>query len=186
MTSHDRARRRDRRVYLRSHPLLFGLLAATRGRSVRRIGGTVLVHGADAYREALTRIPLDRTAAGTTGGAAREALRGAGGVLFDQEGGGHRAGRRSLAEGLGAAGVEGLRARWRPLLERGCAPLGRGAEVDVVALARKLAGTVAGALLESGAEPRALARAAADAAAASVRSHLPGPPRPGAAAAGGA
>ncbi|WP_220819383.1 hypothetical protein [Streptomyces sp. gCLA4] len=84
-TSHARARRRDRRVYLGGHPLLFGLLAATRGRPVRRIGGTLLVHGAEAYREALTRLPLDRTAAGTTGGAARSALAGDGGVLFDQE-----------------------------------------------------------------------------------------------------
>ncbi|MGW7456143.1 cytochrome P450, partial [Streptomyces sp. NPDC054787] len=101
-----RARRRDRRVYLGSHPLLFGLLAATRGRPVRCLGGTLLVHGADAYREALTRLPLDRTAAGTTGAAARSALRGGEGVLFDQEGGGHRADRRDLAGGLGAAGVE--------------------------------------------------------------------------------
>ncbi|MCX5375202.1 cytochrome P450 [Streptomyces sp. NBC_00091] len=182
MSGHTRARRRDRRVYLRSHPLLFGLLAATRGRAVRRIGGTVLVHDAEAYREALTGLPLDRTAAGTTGGAAREALGGGGGVLFDQEGGGHRAGRRSLAEGLGAAGVERLRAVWQPLLVRGLAPLGRGAEVDVVELARELAGSVAGALLECGAGPAELAEAAAQAAAASVRSHLPGPPRPGAAA----
>ncbi|MFD8983148.1 cytochrome P450 [Streptomyces sp. NPDC059564] len=177
-----RARRRDRRVYLRSHPLLFGLLAATRGRPVRRIGGTLLVHDADAYREALTRLPLDRTAAGTTGGAAREALGGGGGVLFDQEGGGHRADRRALAERLGAAGVEELRAVWRPLLVRGLAPLSRGGEVEVVALARELAGSVVCALLGSTATPRDLAEAAAEAAAASVRTHLPGPPRPGAAA----
>lgn len=174
------ARRRDRRVYLRAHPLLFGLLAATRGRPVRRIGGTLLVHDADAYREALTRLPLDRTAAGTTGGAAREALGGGGGVLFDQEGGGHRADRRALAERLGAAGVEELRAVWRPLLVRGLAPLSRGGEVEVVSLARELAGSVVCALLGSTAAPHALAEAAADAAAASVRSHLPGPPRPGA------
>ncbi|GAA0312554.1 hypothetical protein GCM10010302_59290 [Streptomyces polychromogenes] len=179
---HTRARRRDRRVYLRGHPLLFGLLALSRGRGVRRLGGTVLVHDADAYREALTRLPLDRTAAGTTGGAAREALGGAGGVLFDQEGGGHRADRRALAEGLGAAGVERLREVWRPLLVRGLAPLGRGGEVEVVALARELAGSVVCALLDRAADPRALAEAAAGAAAASVRDHLPGPPRPGAAA----
>ncbi|KJY24735.1 hypothetical protein [Streptomyces katrae] len=169
--SHARARGRDRRVYLRSHPLLFGLLAATRGRGVRRLGGTVLVHDAEAYRQALTRLPLDRTAAGTTGGAAREALRGAGGVLFDQEGGGHRADR-----------VERLREVWRPLLVRGFAPLGRGGEVDVVALARELAGSVVCALLECPADPRAVAEAAAVAAAASVRDHLPGLPRPGAGA----
>ncbi|MFJ8164095.1 cytochrome P450 [Streptomyces sp. NPDC096136] len=178
---HSRARRRDRRVYLRSHPLLFGLLAATRGRGVRRLGGTVLVHDAEAYRQALTRLPLDRAAAGTTGGAAREALRGAGGVLFDQEGGGHRTGRRGVAGGLGAAGVERLREVWRPLLVRGRAPLERGGEVDVVELARELAGSVVCALLDCAADPREVARAAAAAAAASVRDHLPGPPRPGAA-----
>ncbi|MER6334337.1 hypothetical protein ABT298_34580, partial [Streptomyces sp. NPDC001034] len=62
------ARRRDRRVYTRSHPLLFALLAATRRRTVVRVGGAVLVHGTGPYRQALTRIPLDRAAAGTTGG----------------------------------------------------------------------------------------------------------------------
>ncbi|MGW6859216.1 cytochrome P450 [Streptomyces xanthophaeus] len=182
-TGQDRARRRDRRVYLRSHPLLFALLAATRGRPVRRVGRTVLVHGAEAYREALTRLPLDRTAAGTTGGAARAALSGPAGVLFDQEGAGHRADRRTLAAGLGAAGVEELRAVWRPLLVRGLAPLDRGAEVDLVELARTLAGSVVCALLDRPADPRAVAEAAAEAAAASVRSHLPGPRRPRAEAA---
>ncbi|MFD3696435.1 cytochrome P450 [Streptomyces sp. NPDC058646] len=175
-----RARRRDRRVYLRSHPLLFALLAATRGRPVRRLGRAVLVHDAAAYREALTRLPLDRTAAGTTGGAARAALSGPTGVLFDQEGAGHRADRRALAVGLGAAGVEELRSVWRPLLAGGLAPLGRGGEVDLVDLARGLAGSVVCALLDRPAEPRAVAAAAAEAAAASVRSHLPGPRRPGA------
>ncbi|MGW5847733.1 cytochrome P450 [Streptomyces sp. NPDC055254] len=186
-TSSARARRRDRRVYLGGHPLLFGLLAATRGRPVRRIGGTLLVHGADAYREALTRLPLDRTAAGTTGGAARSALSDtddrAGDVLFDQEGDAHRAGRREVAEQLGAAGVERLRAVWRPLLVRRLAPLDRGGEVDLVELAREMAGSVVCALLDCAADPRLLAEAAAGAAAASVRAHLPGPRRPGAEAA---
>ncbi|MFD8411283.1 cytochrome P450 [Streptomyces sp. NPDC059650] len=175
-------------MYLRSHPLLFGLLAATRGgRGVRRLGRTVLVHDPAAYREALTRLPLDRTATGTTGGAAREALAGSGspggGVLFDQEGSAHRADRRSLADGLGATGVEQLRARWRPLLEQRLAPLAAGGEVDLVALARELSGTVVRDLLGTDAEPVAVALAAADAAAASVRDHLPGVRRPGASAA---
>ncbi|MFG2489143.1 cytochrome P450 [Streptomyces virginiae] len=183
--SQSRARRRDRRVYLRSHPLLFGLLAATRGRPVRRLGRTLLVHGPQAYREALTRLPLDRTAAGTTGAAARSALGdgGAGGVLFDQEGAGHRADRRGLAGSLGGAGVEDLRSLWRPLLVRRLAPLERGGEVDLVDLARELSGSVVCALLGSGADPHAVAEAAARAAAASVRSHLPGPRRPRAEAA---
>ncbi|MFI6002535.1 cytochrome P450 [Streptomyces sp. NPDC051366] len=185
-----RARRRDRRVYVGSHPLLFALLAATRGRPVRRLGGTLLVHDASAYREALTRLPLNRTAPGTTGAAARTALAGSaepdrttggttGGVLFDQEGSGHRADRRGLAEELGAAGVEELRAVWQPLLVRRPAPLAQGGEVDVVALARELAGSVVCRLLGTDADPVAVAQAAAAAAAASVRSHLPGPHRPG-------
>ncbi|APU42768.1 cytochrome P450 [Streptomyces sp. TN58] len=182
-TSHARARRRDRRVYLGGHPVLFGLLAATRGRPVRRLGRTMLVHGTDAYREALTGLPLDRTAEGTTGAAARSALGGDGGVLFDQEGGGHRADRRDLAGGLGTAGVEELRARWQPLLVRRLAPLAEGREVDLVELARELSGTVVCALLGSGADPYGVARAAAEAAAAAVRSHLPGPRRPRAEAA---
>ncbi|MFB6520406.1 cytochrome P450 [Streptomyces sp. NPDC056401] len=181
-----KARRRDRRVYLRSHPLLFALLAATRGRPVRRLGGgTLLVHGTAAYREALTRLPLDRTAPGTTGGAARAAR--VEGVLFDQEGSGHRAGRRELAELLGASGTRELRAVWHPLLLRRLAPLALGGTVDLVPLARELAGSVVYALLRPGPEahtsPYALAEAAAEAAAASVRSHLPGPRRPGAGAA---
>ncbi|CAM5615321.1 cytochrome P450 [Streptomyces avidinii] len=205
-----KARRRDRRVYLRGHPLLFALLAATRGRPVRRLGrGTLLVHGTEAYREALTRLPLDRTAPGTTGGAARAAR--VEGVFFDQEGADHRTDRRELAERLGAAGIRELRAVWHPLLLRRLAPLPLGGSVDLVPLARELAGAVVCALLRpepasgdgqgqsrsrshshshsegtairTGADPLALAEAAAEAAAASVRSHLPGPPRPGAAAA---
>ncbi|MCX4820026.1 cytochrome P450 [Streptomyces sp. NBC_01142] len=182
-----RARRRDRRVYARSHPVLFALLAATRGRPVRRIGRTLLVHDPDAYREALTRLPLDRTAAGTTGGAAQAALSTAGtrhgGVLFDQEGSVHRAGRRGLAGDLGTAGVEQLRAMWQPLLVRRLAPLAQGGEVDLVDLAREMSGSVVCELLGSDADPAAVADAAAEAAAASVRAHLPGPGRPGAQAA---
>ncbi|MFE9563020.1 cytochrome P450 [Streptomyces sp. NPDC006487] len=183
-----KARRRDRRVYLRSHPFLFALLAATRGRPVRRLGrGTLLVHGTAAYREALTRLPLDRTAPGTTGGAARAAR--VEGVLFDEEGSGHRTARRELAELLGAAGTQELRAAWHPLLLRRLAPLPLGGSVDLVPLARELAGSVVYALLGPGSGggspgcPLALAEAAAEAAAASVRSHLPGPSRPGAEAA---
>lgn len=190
---HARARRRDRRVYLRAHPLLFALLAATRGRPVRRIGRTVLVHDADACREVLTRLPLDRTAPGTTGGAARSALgprragaavsTGDAGVLFDQDGGTHRALRRTLARDLGTAGVEELRALWRPLIARRLEPLAAGGTVDVVALTRELSGTVVRALLGSPAAPRAVAAAAAEVAALAVRGELPGLPRPGARAA---
>ncbi|GLF97927.1 cytochrome P450 [Streptomyces yaizuensis] len=173
------ARRRDRRVYTHAHPLLFALLAAGRRRPVVRVGRTVLVHGTDAYREVLTRVPLDREAAGTTGGAVRE-LSGGGG-LFDQEGAGHRESRRAVLEGLGAAGVERLRPVWQEVLVRRLAPLGDGRPVDLVALAREVSGATVRALLGVGAEPGAVADAAARAAATAVRDHLPGPRRPGAA-----
>lgn len=176
-SSSVRARRRDRRVYTRSHPLLFALLAATRHRPVTRIGSTVLVHGTDAYRQALTRIPLDRTAAGTTGGAARE-LSG-GGLLFDQEGGSHRDTRRAVADDLGSARVERLRPVWKAVLDRRLAPLTTGQAIDMVALARELAGATVCALLDTTADPMAVADAAAEAAATAVKDHLPGPRRPG-------
>ncbi|MFJ6017001.1 cytochrome P450 [Streptomyces sp. NPDC092952] len=178
------ARRRDRRVYTRSHPVLFALLAAARRRAVVRIGGTVLVSGTEPYRQALTRIPLDRTAAGTTGGTARELSEG--GTLFDQEGAGHRTARRGLAADLGAAGVERLRPVWRDVLERRLAPLHAGREIDLVPLARELAGATVRALLDTTGDPEAVARAAAEVAAAAVRGHLPGPRPPGAARAAAA
>ncbi|HET9382149.1 MAG TPA: cytochrome P450 [Streptomyces sp.] len=171
------ARRRDRRVYTRSHPVLFALLAATRRRPVTRVGGTLLIHGTRPYRQALTGVPMDRTAAGTTGGAARELS--AGGTLFDQEGTGHRASRRALADELGTAGVERLRPVWGDVLDRRIAPLGAGRHVDLVALARELAGATVRALLGITADPQDIAAAAAAAAACAVRDHLPGPRPPG-------
>lgn len=177
------ARRRDLRVYRAGHPVLFTLLAAARRRPVLRIGRTVLVHDADAVRHALTRLPLDRVAAGTTGGAARSALdpgddSAAGGVLFDQQGAAHRAARRALADDLSTAGVARLRPLWQGTFARGLAPLAEGRPVDLVALAREAAGVTACALLGVDADPVRLAEAAADAAAAAVREHLPGLPRP--------
>ncbi|MEU0839131.1 cytochrome P450 [Streptomyces sp. NPDC005962] len=194
--AYRRARRRDRRVYQAAHPVLLALLAATRARPAVRLGSTVLVHDADACRQVLTRVPLDRDAEGSTGGAARAALSGpqawgalsgpqASGLLFDQEGGGHRATRRGLADGLGAAGVERLRPVWRAVLTRRLGPLAEpGGTVDLVAVAREVAGATVCALLDVDADPRAVASAASDAAAAAVRDHLPGPRRPG--GAGGA
>ncbi|MET9920036.1 cytochrome P450 [Streptomyces sp. NPDC006435] len=179
-----RARRRDRRVYTRSHPVLFALLAVGRRRAVARVGGAVLVHGTEPYRQALTRVPLDRTAAGTTGGAARELS--AGGTLFDQEGTGHRATRRAVAAGLGATGVERLRPVWQEVLDRRLAPLRAGRDVDLVPLARELSGATVCALLGIAGDSEAVAEAAAGAAAAAVRDHLPGPRRPGTARAAAA
>ncbi|MFC4518081.1 cytochrome P450 [Streptomyces ehimensis] len=176
------ARRRDLRVYRAGHPVLFTLLAAARRRPVLRVGRTLIVNDADALRHALTRLPLDRAAAGTTGQAARTAL-GAGdaptgGVLFDQQGAAHRAARRALADDLSTSGVARLRPLWQATLTRGLAPLAEGRPVDLVALARETAGVTACALLGVDADPVRLADAAADAAAAAVREHLPTLPRP--------
>jgi cytochrome P450 len=174
-----RARARDRRVYLASHPVIFALLAATRGRSVTRIGGTVLVQGTDAFRQVLTRMPLDRTAERTTGGLARELV--SDGVLFDQEGQAHRDSRRAVSADLSVAAVERLRPAWRAVLGQRFAPLAQGESVDLTKVAAEVAGTTVCALLGLDRDPLAIARLAADAAAAAARAHLPGLPRPGSA-----
>ncbi|GIF17647.1 cytochrome P450 [Actinoplanes tereljensis] len=166
------ARARDRRVYLGSHPVLFALLAATRRWPVLRIGRTLIVHDREAYLAALTRIPLDRTAAGTTGGAV-DRLAGTGG-LFDQHGDAHRRTRRDVADGLGAAGVERLRPAWTKLIDERLAPLGTGGTVDLVPLAAEIAGSTAAALLDLDVDPIALAAAAQEAGATAARGHLPG------------
>ena len=166
------ARARDRRVYLLSHPVLFALLAGLRGRPVRRLGRTLIVNEREAYLAALTRIPLDRTAAGTTGGAV-DRLAGAGG-LFDQQGDDHRRTRREVADRLGAAGVERLRPLWTGLLASRLAPLATGGTVDLVPLAAEIAGTTAAALLDLDVDPFELAAAAREAGATAARAHLPG------------
>lgn len=175
--AHRRARRRDRRVYLRSHPVLFALLAAARALPVWRLGGTVVVNDAEAFRAVLTRLPLDRLATGTTGGAARDL--GPEGLLFDQEGGAHRQARRSLTGDLGQAGVDRLRPVWLGVLDRSLARLAGGGQVDVVALAAEMAGATAGALLGEAVDPVALSSAAREAAAGAVRAHVPGLRRAG-------
>ena len=177
------ASRFDRRVYLASHPVLFTVLALTRRWPSLRLGRTVLVHSTSAYVDALTHVPLDRTAPGTTGGAARAV--DAAGLLFDQSGGAHRAARRSVAPDLGSAGVASLRPVWQAVLTQRLAPLtrpGAVAPIEVVGLATELAGATAAALLDSSADPLALAEAAREAAAATARAHLPGIRRPGTAA----
>ncbi|GLY95902.1 cytochrome P450 [Actinoplanes sp. NBRC 103695] len=182
-----RARTRDRAVYLAAHPFLFALLAATRHRPVLRLGRTVLVHDDEAFTAALTRLPLDRTAAGTTGGAV-SALTTAG-ALFDQQGEAHRQTRRASADLLSATGVATLRPLWTDVMKEGLRPLATGAQVDLVPLAAQIAGATALALLSADdkTQPRApattaheesaawaLAQAARAAAAATAREHLPG------------
>jgi cytochrome P450 len=172
-----RARRRDRRVYLVSHPVIFALLAATRGQAVTRLGGTLLVQGSEAFREGLTRVPLDRTAQGTTGGIARAVVEDGG--LFDKDGAAHRELRRSLAASLSAAGVERLRPVWRAVLTRRLAALDAGGEIDMVQVSAEIAGATVCALLAVDADPVAVAGAASVMAAAATREHLPGLHWPG-------
>ncbi|MFI5839142.1 cytochrome P450 [Catenuloplanes sp. NPDC051500] len=167
-----KARTRDRRVYLRGHPLLFALLAAVRRRPVTRLGSTLLVNGTDEFIEAMTRLPLDRRADGTTGAIARNLADAD--LLFDQDGTAHRTTRRDLAARLNSGGVERLRPIWRAVLDRRLAVLHAGGEVDLVDLTSELAGSTAAALLGIEADPHALSRAARDAAAAAARAHLPG------------
>jgi cytochrome P450 len=174
------ARGLDRRVYLRRHPVLFALLAVLRRTPVRRLGRTLVVNGREDYLAALTRIPLDRTADGTTGGAV-ERLAGAGG-LFDQQGEEHRRTRRDVAERLGSAGVESLRPVWTELLDERLAPLRDGGRVDLVPLAAEIAGATAAALLDLDVDPFELAAAAQEAGAAAAKAHLPGVGRKRAAA----
>ena len=113
--SHARARRRDRRVYWQSHPLVFLALGAARIRPVVSLGSRHIVNDPDTIRHVLTRVPLDRTAKGTTGGTIRE-VSGTGAV-FDEEGTEHRASRRALAAHLDSPGVAALRPVWQPVLD---------------------------------------------------------------------
>lgn len=161
----SRASRRDRRVYLRSHPFLFGLLSATRFMRSVRIGRTVLVHGTDAYVEGLTRVTLDRTAPGSTGGIARAA--GATDIVFDETGARHRETRRSVKQTM-----TGLAPVWQEVLRQRLQPLSTGGTVDVVRVAVELTGATAAALLGVDAHPVHLADTARRAAADAAREHL--------------
>jgi cytochrome P450 len=173
-----RARRRDRRVYLAAHPVLFTLLAVARRWPAVRLGRTVLANSREAYLDGLLRVPLDRTAEGTTGGAAGR-LAG-GGLLFDQDGDAHRSSRRGVAHALSADGVAGLRPVWGAVLTAGLAPLASGGPVDLVRVTAELAGATTAAMLGLQVPGLELAEAAREAAAAGARDHLPGLRWPGA------
>ena len=173
----SRGRRRDRRVYLRSHPVLFALLAATRGAPVRRLGRTLLVHGPDAFRDALTRVPLDRDRRRHHRGRRATARRGWAAVRAERRRAPAHAPRGS-AKISATAGIARLRPVWSAVLRRRLAPLaagdrghrptcrraGRRHHRRAAADRRRPAGT-------GGGGPRG--RRAA------VRDHLPGVPRPG-------
>ena len=163
----SKGRRRDRLVYLRSHPFLFALLSATRFAPTVRLGRTVLVHGTDAFLDGLTRVRLDRTAPGSTGGIARAA--GASDLLFDEEGPEHRATRRSVGRALD---VGRLAPAWRAVLRQRLQPLADNGTVDVVSVAVELTGVTTAALLNVGADAVHLALTARRTAADATRGHF--------------
>jgi cytochrome P450 len=154
-------------VYLRSHPFLFALLSATRRAPSLRIGRTVLVHGTDGYVDGLTRVRLDRTAPGSTGGIARAA--GGTDVVFDENGPEHRATKRDVNRMLA---VPRLAPLWRSVLRQRLQPLATGGTVDVVAVATELTGVTTAALLGVDADPVHLAETARRAAADAARDHF--------------
>lgn len=166
-------RRRDRQVYLRSHPFLFAVLVSLRRMPTVRLGRHVVVNSTDGFVDALTRVPLDRTAVSTTGGSARR-FAPSGSHLFDQDAAAHRASRRTVALDLGSAGVARLRPVWQDVLDRGLAPLGDGRSIDVVDIAAEIAGRTALALLEleDTVDSAALVEAARAVAATAARSRL--------------
>ncbi|WP_211349040.1 cytochrome P450 [Nocardioides litoris] len=168
------ARRRDRRVYTASHPVLFRLLSVTGRAPVRRLGSRVVVSGEDEVRQVLTRVPLDRTDDRTTGGAIRK--HEGEGALFDETGPAHRASRRGLAERLGSRGVLELARHYRPPIDDAVDALRAGEEVDVCALADAVSGRTVAALLDldlSPAECAELARAARLTASSAAAAELP-------------
>lgn len=174
-----RARRRDRRVYLGSHPVLFAVLAASRRGTVVRLGGRSIVNDPDVIRHVLTRVPLDRTAPGTTGGTVRD-LAGGGGI-FDESGTGHRASRRALAARLDSRGVAALSPAWQPVLDDLARRIASGACVDLVPVVEDLSGRTTAALLGLDLGPAGatvLARAARATASDAVLGELPGRRRP--------
>ncbi|MFB9311675.1 cytochrome P450 [Nocardioides plantarum] len=168
------ARRRDRRVYTASHPVLFALMAGARRTPLRRLGSRIIVSGHDEVRAVLTDVPLDRTDDRTTGGAIRR--HEGEGALFDQSGDEHRASRRSLAARLDSRGVAALRPRWATVLDDAVALLRAGGQLDVCRLADEVSGRTTAALLDldlASGEHAELARAARRTASDAAAAELP-------------
>ena len=164
-----RAAVRDLAVYA-SHPFAFAALAATSRLPQLRLGTTVIVHDREQYAEALTGIPLDRLAAGTTGGQLAAALGVEKGLMFTDAD--SRAARRTSAAHLSSRQVAALAPAWHPLLQQAAASLADGAGLDVAALARRLGGVTATAVLGISADPDLLADLVLAAAAHATRTEL--------------
>lgn len=169
-----RARVLDRLVHWATHPLVFIALGVG-----RRTGlpGRVIVDDAAGVREVLAKVPLDRTAQGTTGGLVQD-VGSEGESWFDGSGAGHRRSRRELGRLLGTEGVKELRGLWRQVFEQYRAAL-RSELVDAVTMTRVASGLVTLRLLgEAPSKARALAltEATREVARRSVRAHLTGGP----------
>jgi cytochrome P450 len=160
---------RDLAVYA-SHPLAFAALTATSRLPQLRLGTTVIVHDRDHYTEALTGIPLDRLAAGTTGGQLAAVLGVEQGLMFTDAD--SRAARRASAAHLSSRQVAAVAPVWRPLLQQAAASLAAGASLDVAALARRLGGVTATGVLGVSADPDRLADLVLAAAAHTTRTEL--------------
>lgn len=164
-----RASARDLAVYA-SHPFAFAALAATSRLPQLRLGTTVIVHDRDQYTEALTGIPLDRLAAGTTGGQLAAVLGVEKGLMFTDAD--SRTARRTSAAHLSSRQVAAFAPVWHPLLQQAAASLAAGASLDVAGLARRLGGVTATAVLGVSADPDRLADLVLAAAAHTTRTEL--------------
>jgi cytochrome P450 len=153
---------------------LFAGISALRGCGVVRVGSRVVVNDADALREVLTRVPLDRVSDRTTGGVIRR--HDVHDAIFDEAGAQHRASRRDLARRLDASGVAALREVWTPVLAEADATLRSGGELDMCVVADEIAGRTTAALLGLDLSPACsleLARAARATAAAAAAGGIP-------------
>ena len=164
-----RAAVRDLAVYA-SHPFAFAALAGTSRLPQLRLGTTVIVHDRERYAEALTGIPLDRLATGTTGGQLAAALGVEKGLMFTDAD--SRASRRTSAAHLSSRQVAALAPAWQPLLRQAAGSLAGGGSLDVAALARRLGGVTANAVLGISADPDLLADLVLAAAAHATRTEM--------------
>lgn len=148
MSGTTRARRHDRLLFLRSHPVLYPALSLLSRRPISRVGSVAVVSDPDMVREVLLHAPLDRTGAGTTGALVRQATGTS--TLFAADGDENRALRVSLVQRLNDP-------RMLEVFEAGIAPLcdrlGSGGPVDAAPALRGAAGATAAALLGLAVDP---------------------------------
>ena len=165
-----RARRRDRRIYFVSHPLLYGLVTMTAGFRRLSIGRTLVVNDPNMTWDIMTKADLNRTGKRTTGQILQEHY-GSGG-LFDESGQDHRRHRSQFKQNLSHAALPAVLADGNRLLAESMTSLAEGDSVDIVTLTRQMAGVTARRLIDIDVDPLLLAQAAEAAAAEAARAHL--------------